>query len=326
MRGTTGEQPEIWKVLVTDPLAQEGIALLEAEPDIQVEINTNLDAQGLLSAIGDCQALIVRSQTKVTEEVIRAGKHLKVIARAGVGVDNIDVEAATRQGIMVVNSPEGNTIAAAEHTIALLLALSRNLPQGHASLKAGEWERKRFTGVEVHNKVLGILGLGKIGAEVARRAQGLGMQVIAYDPLISEERARQVRVELMDLEQLLKAADYITTHTPLSKETHHLIGEKELDLAKPGVRIINCARGGIVDEAALAEAIEAGKVAGAAFDVFESEPPTDSPLLKLDQVIATPHLGASTKEAQVKVAVDVAEQVVAVLRGKPARSPVNAPA
>jgi D-3-phosphoglycerate dehydrogenase len=314
-----------WKVLVSDPLSEDGIAILRNDPDFEVVVKTDLDADGLRNELATAVGLLVRSQTKVTAEVLAAAPHLKVIGRAGVGVDNIDVEEATRRGIVVVNSPEGNTIAAAEHSIALLLALSRNIPQANASMKAGEWKRSKFTGVEVNQKTLGVIGLGKIGLEVVRRARGLGMQVIGHDPFVTAERAERMGIRLVELPELFQTADYITVHAPLNANTRGLIGKQYLDMVKPGVRIINCARGGIVDEAALAEAVQSGKVAGAALDVFDSEPPKDSAVIGLDKVIATPHLGASTAEAQIKVAVDVAEQIVEVLHGRSARSAVNLP-
>lgn len=312
------------RVLVADPIAREGIERLRAEAE--VDVITGLALADLLSRLPDYDALVVRSETKVTAEVIDAGKRLKVIGRAGVGVDNIDVPAATARGILVVNSPGGNTIAAAEHAMALLLALSRNIPQANARLRAGGWDRSSFIGVEVLGKTLGIIGLGRIGSEVARRAQGFQMQVIAYDPYLSAEGAAKMGIRLVSLEELIRASDYITLHVPLSSETRHLIGERELSAMKKGVRIINAARGGIVDEAALCDAVKRGHVAGAALDVFETEPlPADSPLRDLPNVIVTPHLGASTKEAQISVAVEVAEEVLAALRGEPVRNAVNLP-
>lgn len=312
------------RVLVADPIAREGLEILRA--GAQVDVADGLSPLELIARIGNYEALVVRSATKVTAPVIEAGKRLKVVARAGVGVDNIDVPAATRQGVIVVNSPEGNTMAAAEQTLALLFAVARNIPQAHLSVKAGEWERGRFLGVELYNKVLGVVGLGRIGGLVARRARALEMRVLVSDPYVTTTHARQLGVELVDLPVLLAQADFITLHTPLTRETWHLIGEAEFAAMKPGVRLVNCARGGVVDEAALVRAIESGKVAAAALDVFEREPlPPDSPLRRLEQVITTPHLGAATLEAQVNVAVDIAQQVLEVLQGRPARSAVNMP-
>jgi D-3-phosphoglycerate dehydrogenase len=310
-------------VLVSDAISEEGLAVLRADPDVEVTARTDLSAEQLLEAIPEYHALMVRSQTKVTREVIEGGRQLVVIGRAGVGVDNIDVAAATERGIVVCNSPGGNTIAATEHTLALLLAVSRHIPQANASAKAGEWKRSKFLGVELYNKTLGIIGLGKIGSEVARRMKAMGMEVVAYDPKIGPETAARLGVELVELEELLARADYITLHAPLTRETRHLIGAKELARAKDRVRVINCSRGGLVDEEALAEALRCGKVAAAACDVFEREPPEGSPLLEMDNVIVTPHLGASTEEAQVKVALDVGRQIVEVLNGRPAYSAVN---
>jgi D-3-phosphoglycerate dehydrogenase len=311
------------KVLITESIAPEGIDLLSKYADVDVKLG--LQPEELIGVIVDYEALLVRSGTKVTEEVIRAGTKLQVIARAGVGVDNIDVGAATQRGIVVLNAPTGNAIAAAEHTIALMLALARHIPQAHARLKSGLWQRQDFMGVEVGNKTLGIIGLGNVGSEVARRARGLQMRIIAYDSFVSPDYARNLRVELVSLEELLREADFITLHLPLTTETKGLIGVKELALVKPTVRIVNCARGGLIDEAVLLQAIEEDRVAGAAVDVFTQEPATDNPLLTSDKVIGTPHLGASTEEAQASVAVDAAEQVIAVLQGQPARYAVNAP-
>lgn len=313
------------KVLVSDPIAQEGIDLLRKHFD--VDVKTGLEKSQLIEIIGEYDALAVRSETKVTADVLEAAKNLKIIGRAGVGVDNIDVPTATQKGILVVNSPAGNTIAAAELTMALILALARNIPQGHNSLRSGEWKRSKFVGTELYRKTLGVLGLGKIGTAVAKRAQSFEMEVIGCDPYVSEDYARKLGIELVSFEDLLKRSDYITLHVPATKDTKGSIGEKQIAMMKKGVRLINVARGGIVDEAALCRAIEQGHVAGAAFDVYEQEPPPpDNPLLKAEKVVTTPHLGASTEEAQVNVAIDVAEQIVDVLNGKPARSAVNMPA
>jgi D-3-phosphoglycerate dehydrogenase len=269
---------------------------------------------------------MIRSGTRVTQEVIEAGKQLKIIGRAGVGVDNVDVPAATRRGILVVNSPEGNTVAAAEHAVAMMFALSRYIPDANQSVKGGQWDRKSFTGVEVYKKTLGIVGLGKIGAHVAGIARAMNMRLLAYDPFLTTERAEQLGCQLVELDFLFRESDYITLHLPKTPETHHLINAEAFAKMKPTVRIINCARGGIIDEAALVDAIQEGKIAGVALDVYETEPLGESALRSLGKnVILTPHLGASTEEAQVNVAIDVAEQIRDVLLGLPARSAVNIP-
>jgi len=311
------------RVLVSDPLAEEGLVILQAAVD--VDVKTGLKEDELCNIIGDYDALLVRSGTDVNAKVIEAGKRLKFIGRAGVGVDNIDVDAATKRGIIVANAPEGDTLAATEHTMAMMQSLARNIPQANASLKKKEWKRSKFMGVELNEKTLGIVGFGRIGREVAKRANAMEMKCVAYDPFITQERASQLGVEMMSMEDLFKIADIITVHTPLIAETKHVINEKSIATMKDGVRIINCARGGIIDEKALYDAIKSGKVAGAALDVFEEEPPTESPLLTLDQVIVTPHLGASTVEAQLNVAVSVAKQCIEVLKGGSAKYVVNAP-
>ncbi|MGD0764829.1 MAG: phosphoglycerate dehydrogenase [Dehalococcoidia bacterium] len=311
------------RVLVADPIAQDGIDALA--PHAQVDVKPGLPPDELVRIIGEYDALIVRSETKVTAAVIEAGKRLEVIGRAGAGVDNIDIEAATQRGIIVVNAPLGNSTSAAEHAIALMLALSRHIPQANASLKGGTWDRRRFMGVEVRGKTLGIIGLGQIGSEVARRARALEMHVIAHDPFVAEDRAQVLTVDMVSLEELLKRSDYIAVHAALTPQTKGLIGEKELRLVKPTVRIVNVARGGIVDEEALYNAVEEGRVAGAAVDVFSKEPPGDNVLLHSDRIIVTPHLGASTAEAQERVALDVAEQIIAIFKGEPPAHAVNAP-
>ncbi|HII76709.1 MAG TPA: phosphoglycerate dehydrogenase, partial [Methanolinea sp.] len=312
-----------FRVLVSDPLAEEGLEILRQE--CTVDVKTDLGEDTLVSIIGEYDALLVRSGTEVTSRVIEAGKNLRFIGRAGAGVDNIDMDAATRKGIIVANAPEGNTLAATEHTMAMMLSLARSIPQANASLKKKEWKRSRFMGVELNEKTLGIVGLGRIGREVAKRAQAMGMHVVGYDPFISKDRAAQLGVEALSLEDLFKVSDFITVHTPLIKETKHIVNTKTIATMKEAVRIINCARGGIIDEKALYEGIKSGKVAGAALDVFEEEPPLNSPLLELDQVITTPHLGASTVEAQQNVAVSIARQCLSVLKGGSARYIVNAP-
>ena len=311
------------KVLVADPISNAGIDILS--DCAQVDVKTGLKPEEIIAIIGDYEALVVRSQTQVSAEVIEAGKKLQVIGRAGVGVDNINVEEATRQGIVVVNAPSGNTVSAAEHTIALMLSLSRHIPQANAVLKSCVWRRGDFMGTEVRGKTLGIIGLGNVGSEVAKRALGLEMKLIAYDPFISVDHARNLQVALVPLEQLLKESDFITLHMPLTKSTKGLIGTKELTLVKPTVRIINTARGGLIDEEALVKAINENRVAGAAIDVFTKEPCTESILFENDKIIVTPHLGASTTEAQALAATEVAQQVVDIFKGQPARYAVNAP-
>jgi D-3-phosphoglycerate dehydrogenase / 2-oxoglutarate reductase len=312
------------KVLVSDPIDQAGIDILSQVA--QVDVKTNLSPEELVKIIPEYDALMIRSGTRVTREIIEAGKQLKIIGRAGVGVDNVDVPAATRQGVMVVNSPEGNTIAAAEHALAMMLSLSRHVPDANHSVKSKQWDRKSFIGAEVYKKTLGVVGLGKIGSHVATVARSMGMRLLAYDPFISLERAEQLGCRIVELDVLLREADYITLHMPKTPETTHLINAEALAKMKPTARLVNCARGGIVDEQALYEALKEGRIAGAALDVFESEPIGDSPLLSLGkQIILTPHLGASTAEAQVNVAIDVAEQIRDVLLGLPARSAVNIP-
>lgn len=292
----------------------------------EVHVKTGLPKEELAAIIGDYDALAVRSETKVTADIIAAAKNLKIIGRAGVGVDNIDVEAATNRGILVVNSPEGNTLAAAELTVAMLLALARNIPQADQSLRAGRWDRKKYMGSEVYGKTLGVIGLGKIGREVISRLQSFGMSVLGYDPYLKPEQAEALGIKLVDLDTLYKESDYITVHVPKTKETTGMINAEKLALMKPTVRLINVARGGIFDEAAVAEAAKSGKIAGAAIDVFSTEPaPADNPLLGIPNIVTTPHLGASTEEAQVNVAIDIAEQIVEVLNGKPARAAVNMP-
>jgi D-3-phosphoglycerate dehydrogenase len=312
------------KVLVSDPIAPEGIEILRRVAD--VDVKTGLTKDELAAIIGDYDALAVRSETKVTAEVIAAAKNLKIIGRAGVGVDNIDVEAATKRGILVVNSPEGNTIAAAELTVAMLLALARNIPQADAALRQGEWKRSKYMGSEVYKKTLGVIGLGKIGREVAKRAQAFGMPILGYDPYLKPEQAQALGITLADLDTIYKESDYITVHVPKTKETMGMIGAEQIALMKPTVRLINVARGGILDEQAVAEAAKSGRIGGAAIDVYSTEPATkDNPLLAIPNIVTTPHLGASTEEAQVNVAIDIAEQIADVLQGKPARSAVNMP-
>ena len=303
------------KILISDQLEQSCIDIFERE-GFTVDNRPGLPAKELLEVIGGYDGLVVRSATKVTAEVLERATKLKIVGRAGTGTDNIDTPAATRRGILVMNTPGGNTVSAAEHTVSMMLALARNIPQARASLAAGEWERKKYTGVEVYEKTLGVVGLGKIGREVASRAQGLGMKVVGYDPLLGADVALRLGIELVSLDELYRRADFITLHTPLTAETKNLITTASLAKCKKGVRIINCARGGIVDEAALFEALESGHVAGAALDVFAKEPPADSPLVKHPHVVATPHLGASTEEAQEKVALQIAHQMADAFHGR----------
>jgi D-3-phosphoglycerate dehydrogenase len=321
------------RILITDRIAREGVDLMRSQlPDAQIDERPGLQPEQLKAVIGSYAALIVRSETQVTGDILEAATRLKIVGRAGVGVDNIDTAAATRQGIMVVNSPTGNIVAAAEHTIAMLMALARQIPAANTSTKAGKWEKSRFLGVEVRNKVLGIIGLGKVGTEVARRAQGMEMQVIAFDPYVGPEQARKLDVTMLSMEEVLNQADFVTLHTSLTSGpngTRGLIGAHELQLLKPTARLINCARGGLIDEEALLNALNEKRLAGVALDVFSQEPIRDNAVLQQllahERVIATPHLGASTEEAQVGVATDVAEQVVSVLRGGFPRAAVNAP-
>jgi len=311
------------KVLIADRIDKEGIEFLRQHVDVTVE--PGLKPEDLKAKIGDYDALVVRSQTKVGAEIIERGEKLKVIGRAGVGTDNIDVDAATRKGIVVVNAPTANTVSAAEHTIALMLALARHVPEANNQLKSGKWQREKLIGIELRNKTLGIIGLGNVGSEVAKRAQAFEMHVIAYDPFVSTDFARNIKVDLAPLDQLLAEADFLSLHVPLTTTTTQLIGAEELAKVKPTARIINCARGGLVDEKEVVKAIEEGRLAGAAFDVFESEPLTESSLFQNEKIIITPHLGASTTEAQAQAAQDIAEQVLTVLKGQFSRYAVNAP-
>ncbi|PZC46894.1 MAG: D-3-phosphoglycerate dehydrogenase [Chloroflexi bacterium] len=311
------------RILVADSIAAEGIELLKELGE--VDVRTGLSEDEICEVIGEYDALVVRSQTKVTARVLETGAKLQVVGRAGVGVDNIDLEAATRSGIAVVNAPTGNIVAAAEHTIALMMAAARRIPQAHASLTSGQWRRSEFTGIEIRKKTLGLVGLGRVGTEVARRANGLEMHVLAYDPFVTAAHARTLDVELASFEEVLRTADYISLHTPLTEQTRGLIGGAELAMTKTTAILVNCARGELIDEQALLEAIQGGTLAGAALDVFSKEPMTESPLFGDERIIVTPHLGASTQEAQYEVSVEVAEQVRLTLEGKPARHVVNAP-
>ncbi len=315
------------KILISDNLSARGIDLLRRNEQFQVDVNTGLKPEELKRIIGDYQALIVRSETKVTADILSAADNLKVIGRAGTGVDNVDVPVATGKGIVVMNAAAGNSVTTAEHTISLLMSLARKIPQAHGKLKGGKWDKKSFMGVELAGKTLGVIGLGNIGKIVASRAVGLAMKVIAYDPFISREIASKSGIELGTLDEVFQRADFITVHTPLTDDTRGIIGRSAFEKMRDGVRIINCARGGLVDEQALHDAIKAGKVAGAALDVFVQEPvPADHPLLSLDDVIVTPHLGASTSEAQDAVAVTIADQVANYLLNGAVAGAVNVPA
>ncbi len=312
------------KVLVTDPIDETGIDVLR-EAGHDVEIADDLEGGALLEAVANAHALIVRSGTEVTREVLEAAEELVIVGRAGIGVDNIDVEAATDRGVIVANAPEGNVRAAAEHTVAMTFATARSIPQAHARLRAGEWAKSDYLGAELNGKTLGVIGLGRVGQEVAKKLDALGMDVVAFDPYISEERATRLGAELVDFEDCLERADFLTVHTPLTPETEGLIGEAELEALEDGY-LVNCARGGVVDEEALAAAVADGTLAGAALDVFAEEPlPPNSPLLDVDDVIVTPHLGAATEAAQENVAVSTAKQVVAALKGEPVLNALNAP-
>ncbi|MGD9703232.1 MAG: phosphoglycerate dehydrogenase [Acidimicrobiia bacterium] len=302
------------RILVTEEIAEGGLERLRTAGH-EVDVRLGLSADELLEALPGAHALIVRSATQVDVAALEAGADLVVIGRAGIGLDNVDVEAATRRGVMVVNAPQSNIVSAAEHTMALLLSQARNVPQAHAALKAGRWERSRWEGVELAEKTLGIVGLGRIGKLVAQRALAFGMQVVAYDPFVTADRARQMNVELLTLDQLVAESDFLTVHLPKTKETTGLIGRDLLMKAKPSLRVINVARGGIVDEDALAEAVRDGVIAGAALDVFALEPTTESPLFALDSVVVTPHLGASTREAQDKAGDTIADMVQLALAG-----------
>jgi D-3-phosphoglycerate dehydrogenase len=315
-------------VLITESFPDVAVEVL-ASYELDVDVKLSLTQAELCSIIHSYDALIIRSQTKVSSEVLANARNLKIIGRAGVGVDNIDIETATKQGIIVMNVPSGNTISAAEHTFGLLIALSRNIPQAHLSVKQKEWRRKDFLGVEIMGKVLGIIGLGRIGTEVAKRALAFGMKVLAYDPYLSDEfyqtKIKTLGIERVDLENLLKNSDYISLHAPLSSSTYHLLSQREFSIMKQGVRIINCARGGIIDEEVLFENLKSGKVAGAALDVYEKEPPFESPLLNLPNCLTLPHLGASTQEAQQNVALQIAHQVGRGLKKGEIRNALNMP-
>jgi D-3-phosphoglycerate dehydrogenase len=311
------------KILVSDPIHEAGIKLLKKEGE--VEVATGLSKEELIEKIRDKDALVIRSATKVTGDVIQAAERLKAIGRAGIGVDNIDLKAATKRGIVVVNAPEASSITVAEHTMGLILSLARKIPFADKSLKEYKWEKKRFLGVELRGKILGIIGLGKIGSQVAKKAKAFEMKILAYDPYVTEKLARSLGVKLVGLEELLSRSDFVTIHVPLTSKTKGMIGKKEIEKMKQGACLINCARGGIVDEKALYEGLKSGKLGGAALDVFEKEPPAGNPLLKLQNIVVTPHLGASTEEAQRHASTIACEEVLKVLRNQPPMYSVNMP-
>ena len=315
------------KILVADPISPRGVEELGRDGAFEVIFQTGLKEEQLLEIIPDCTALVVRSETKVNQRVLEAAKSLRIVGRAGVGVDNVDVEAATARGVIVMNTPDGNTISTAEHAFSLLVSVARTIPQAHASTAAGKWERKKFQGVELYGKTLAILGMGRIGSELARRAMAFGMRVLAYDPYLAASRARAMQVELIEeLDDILPRADFISMHMPLTAETRHMLDARRLALCKAGVRIVNCARGGLVDETALGAALDSGHVAGAALDVFEIEPlPADFPLRSNPRLVLTPHLGASTAEAQESVGIEIAQAIRAALLDGVIRNAVNLP-
>jgi len=315
------------QILIADPISPKGIELLRAGAKLLVDVKTGLKESDLLGIVAEYSAIVVRSQTKITANVIEAAGKLKVVGRAGVGVDNVDVDAATRRGVIVMNTPGGNTVSTAEHAFSLLVSIARSIPQAHSSVKAGQWDRKSYEGVELHGKTIGIVGMGRIGTEIARRAIAFGMRPVAYDPYLSPSRARSLQVELFDdLDEVLSRADFLTLHMPLSTETMHLINAERMAKMKKGARIVNCARGGLIDETALFEALKSGHLAAAALDVFETEPPpADLPLRTLSNIVFTPHLGASTVEAQESVGLEIAEAIRSVLLDGVIRNAVNVP-
>lgn len=317
---------KILKILVSDPLSSKGLEVLGQVKDLKVDLKPGLTPEELKKIIPEYDAIIIRSETKLKADIIEAGSRLRVIGRAGIGLDNVDLPAATKKGIVVMNTPQENAIAAAEHTIAMMLSICRKVPQATASLKTGKWEKKKFMGVELYQKTLGLVGIGVIGTIVADRARGLQMKVIGYDPYLSPEVAEKKGVELVSFEDLLSRSDFISVHTPLTEETRNLIDRNAFEKMKKGIILVNCARGGIINEKDLYEAIRAGRVSGAALDVFETEPAIGNPLLELEQVIATPHLGASTEEAQENVSIAISRQVVDYLVHGEARNTVNMPA
>ncbi|MCG3411989.1 phosphoglycerate dehydrogenase [Staphylococcus massiliensis] len=314
-----------YNVLVSDPISKEGLESLLQDSDFNVDEKTGLSEAEIVDIIGDYDALIVRSQTKVTENIIKHASKLRVIARAGVGVDNIDVNSATKQGIIVINAPDGNTISATEHSMAMLLSMARNIPYAHQSLQNGEWDRKTYRGTELYQKTLGVIGAGRIGLGVAKRAQSFGMKILAFDPYLSQDKARKLNVTLASVDEIAEQADFVTVHTPLTEKTKGIVGESFFNKAKPNLQIINVARGGIINEAALLKALDEDKILKAALDVFVDEPATNSPLTKHKKVIVTPHLGASTVEAQEKVAVSVSEEIIDIFKENDVKHAINAP-
>ncbi len=313
------------KILISDNLSDAGLDILKSYDDFEVDIKTGLTPDQLKEEITGYDAIIVRSGTKLTSDIIEKADNMKVIGRAGVGLDNIDVESASKKGIVVMNAPGGNTVSTAEHTMSLILALSRNITQAVLSVKQGEWNRKKFMGNQLYGKNIGIIGLGRIGSEIAKRCNAFGMKVNAYDPFLSSEKAEELGIKLVDFDTILRESDYITVHTPLTKDTEHMIGNNELKKMKDNARIINCARGGIIDESALEKVVKSGKIAGVALDVYEIKPQEGNALLKYDNVIGTPHLGASTEEAQKEVAIEIAKQVADALNDKGLRNAINVP-
>ncbi|UDI78027.1 phosphoglycerate dehydrogenase [Staphylococcus taiwanensis] len=312
-------------ILVADPISEEGLESLISHPQFNVDIKTGLSEQEIIEIISEYEGLIVRSQTQVSSEISQHASQLKVIARAGVGVDNIDIDAATLQGVLVINAPDGNTISATEHSVAMILAMARNIPQAHASLKNKEWNRKAFKGVELYQKTLGVIGAGRIGLGVAQRLQSFGMNVLAFDPYLTQEKAQQLDIQLASIDEIAEKADFVTVHTPLTPKTRGIINADFFSKAKPSLQIINVARGGIINEQDLVDALNNNLISRAAIDVFEHEPPTDSPLLDNDKIIVTPHLGASTIEAQEKVAISVAKEMIDILENGNVTNAVNAP-
>lgn len=315
----------MYKILVSDPISPDGLKSLTDHSDFNVDIQTDLNETELAEIIPNYEGLIVRSQTQVTSNIIAAAPNLKVIARAGVGVDNIDVEAATKHGVIVINAPDGNTISATEHSMAMILSMARNVPQAHQSLKNGKWDRKAYRGTELYNKTLGVIGAGRIGIGVAKRAQSFGMHILAFDPYLSEDKAKELNVTRATIDEIAEQADFVTVHTPLTPKTRGIVDKAFFDKAKPTLQIINVARGGIIDEDALVEALDTNQIQGAAIDVFESEPATESPLVAHDKIIVTPHLGASTVEAQEKVAVSVANEIIDIFEHGNVINAINAP-
>lgn len=315
----------MYKILVSDPISPDGLKNLTDHSDFNVDIQTDLNETELAEIIPNYEGLIVRSQTQVTSNIIAAAPNLKVIARAGVGVDNIDVEAATKHGVIVINAPDGNTISATEHSMAMILSMARNVPQAHQSLKNGKWDRKAYRGTELYNKTLGVIGAGRIGIGVAKRAQSFGMNILAFDPYLSEDKAKELNVTRATVDEIAEQADFVTVHTPLTPKTRGIVDKAFFEKAKPTLQIINVARGGIIDEDALVEALDTNQIQGAAIDVFESEPATESPLVTHDKIIVTPHLGASTVEAQEKVAVSVANEIIDIFEHGNVVNAINAP-